>query len=88
MSSQTLCNYCASNSRRTAAGIKPTMPDPKEHRRSRAEMIAKSHKEGDIQTLARAIVNLYDYVEELERKLDTARRKIKDLEARIEELGG
>ena len=64
------------------------MPDPKEHRKSRAEMIAKSHREGDIQTLARAIVNLYDYVEELERKLETARRKIKDLEDRVEELGG
>jgi uncharacterized protein YaaN involved in tellurite resistance len=64
------------------------MPDPKEHRRARAEMIAKSHREGDIQTLARAIMNLYDHVEELERKLQSARRKIKDLEERIEELGG
>lgn len=64
------------------------MPDPKEHRRARAEMIAKSHREGDIQTLARAIVNLYDHVEDLERKLDSARRKIKELDERIEELGG
>jgi hypothetical protein len=62
------------------------MPDPKEHRKTRAEMIAKSHREGDIQTLARAIVNLYDHIEELERKLETARRKIKALEARLEEL--
>jgi hypothetical protein len=64
------------------------MPDPKEHRRARAEMIAKSHREGDIQTLARAIMNLYDYVGELERKLEAAKRKIESLEDRIEELGG
>jgi hypothetical protein len=64
------------------------MPDPKEHRRARAEMIAKSHREGDIQTLARAIVNLYDYVEELERKLEAAKRKIKQLDDRIDDLGG
>jgi hypothetical protein len=64
------------------------MPDPKENRRARAEMIAKSHREGDIQTLARGIMNLYDYVDELERKLESARRKIKDLEQRIDELGG
>jgi ribosomal protein S15P/S13E len=64
------------------------MPDPKEHRKSRVEMIAKSHREGDIQTLARAIVNLYDHVEELNRKLETARRKIKELESRVQELGG
>ena len=61
-------------------------PDPKEHRKGRAEMIAKSHREGDIQTLARAIVNLYDHVEELERQLEGAKRKVKALEARIEEL--
>jgi predicted RNase H-like nuclease (RuvC/YqgF family) len=64
------------------------MPDPKEHRRTRAEMIAKSHREGDIQTLARAIMNLYDHVEELTRKLDSAKRKIKELENRLEEFGG
>jgi ribosomal protein S15P/S13E len=64
------------------------MPDPKEHRRDRAAMIAKSHREGDIQTLARSIVNLYDHVEELTKKLESARRKIKDLESRLEELGG
>ena len=51
-------------------------------------MIAKSHREGDIQTLARAIVNLYDHVEDLTRKLEAARRKMKELENRIEELGG
>jgi len=64
------------------------MPDPKENRKSRAEMIAKSHREGDIQTLARAIVNLYDHVEDLTRKLEAARRKMKELENRVEELGG
>jgi predicted RNase H-like nuclease (RuvC/YqgF family) len=64
------------------------MPDPKEHRRARVEMIAKSHREGDIQTLARAIMNLYDHVEELTKKLETARKKIKDLENRVEDLGG
>jgi hypothetical protein len=64
------------------------MPDPKEHRKARAEMIAKSHREGDIQTLARAIVNLYDYIDELERKLESARRKIKELDDRVDNLGG
>jgi predicted RNase H-like nuclease (RuvC/YqgF family) len=62
------------------------MPDPKEHRKTRAEMIAKSHREGDIQTLARAIVNLYDHVDDLTRKLEGAKRKIKELESRLEEL--
>jgi chaperonin cofactor prefoldin len=51
-------------------------------------MIAKSHREGDIQTLARAIVNLYDHVEELERRLESAKRKIKQLDERIDELEG
>jgi len=64
------------------------MLDPKENRKLRVEMISKSHREGDIQTLAKAIVNLYDYTEELERKLDAARRKIKGLEAKINELTG
>ena len=64
------------------------MPDPKENRKLRVEMISKSHREGDIQTLAKAIVNLYDHTEELERKLEDARRKIKELEAKITELGG
>ena len=64
------------------------MPDPKENRKARAEMIAKSHREGDIQTLARAIMNLYDYVEDTSRKLETARRKIRELESRLDELGG
>ena len=64
------------------------MPDPKEHRKTRVEMISKSHREGDIQTLARAIMNLYDHVDELTRKLDSAKRKIKELENRIEELEG
>ena len=64
------------------------MPDPKENRKLRVEMISKSHREGDIQTLARAIVNLYDHCDDLERKLETARRKIKDLEAKINELTG
>jgi len=64
------------------------MPDPKENRKLRVEMISKSHREGDIQTLARAIVNLYEYAEDLERKLETARRKIKELTARIDELTG
>jgi ribosomal protein S15P/S13E len=62
------------------------MPDPKEDRKARAEMIAKSHREGDIQTLARAIVNLYDHIEDLSRKLEAARRKIAGLEGRIREL--
>lgn len=60
------------------------MPDPKENRKLRVEMISKSHREGDIQTLAKAIINLYDHIEDLEKKLDTARRKIKALEARFE----
>ena len=64
------------------------MPDPKENRKARVEMISKSHREGDIQTLAKAIVNLYDVTEDLERKLENARRKIKELEAKINELGG
>jgi phage shock protein A len=64
------------------------MPDPKENRKLRVEMISKSHREGDIQTLAKAIVNLYDVTEDLERKLENARRKIKELEAKINELGG
>jgi phage shock protein A len=64
------------------------MPDPKENRKSRVEMISKSHREGDIQTLARAIVNLYDHVEDLTRKLEAARQKIKELAAKVEELGG
>jgi hypothetical protein len=64
------------------------MPDPKEHRKNRVEMIAKSHREGDIQTLARAIMNLYDHVDELTRKLEAARKKIKELEDRAEGLGG
>ena len=64
------------------------MLDPKENRKLRVEMISKSHREGDIQTLAKAIVNLYDHTEDLQRKLDTARRKIKELEAKIDELTG
>jgi predicted RNase H-like nuclease (RuvC/YqgF family) len=64
------------------------MPDPKEHRRARVEMISKSHREGDIQTIARAIMNLYDHVEELTRKLEAARKKIKELESRVDDLGG
>ena len=64
------------------------MPDPKENRKLRVEMISKSHREGDIQTLAKAIVNLYDVTEDLERKLENARRKIKELETKIDELGG
>ena len=64
------------------------MPDPKENRKVRVEMISKSHREGDIQTLAKAIVNLYDHAEDLERKLEIARKKIKELESKIEELGG
>jgi len=64
------------------------MPDPKENRKTQAAMIAKSHREGDIQTLARSIVNLYDHVEELTKKLESARRKIKELESRLEDLGG
>ena len=64
------------------------MPDAKENRKTRVEMISKSHREGDIQTIAKAIVNLYDYAEELERKLESARRKIVELESKIDELGG
>jgi hypothetical protein len=63
------------------------MPDPKEHRRDRVEMIAKSHREGDIQTLARAIMNLYDHVEDLTKKLETAKRKIAELEERLGDFG-
>ena len=62
------------------------MPDPKENRKLRVEMISKSHREGDIQTLAKAIVNLYDHIEDLERKLDAARRKISDLESKLDDL--
>jgi predicted RNase H-like nuclease (RuvC/YqgF family) len=62
------------------------MPDPKENRKARAEMISKSHREGDIQTLAKAIVNLYDHIEDLERKLDAARRKISELESKLDDL--
>lgn len=62
------------------------MPDPREHRKSRVEMIAKSHREGDVQTLARAIVNLYDHVDDLKGQLETAKRKIMSLEMRISEL--
>jgi predicted RNase H-like nuclease (RuvC/YqgF family) len=64
------------------------MPDPKEDRKARVEMISKSHREGDIQTLAKAIVNLYDHVEELTRKLEIAKRKINDLQNRVDQLGG
>lgn len=64
------------------------MPDAKENRKTRVEMISKSHREGDIQTIAKAVVNLYDYVEDLERKLESARRKIAELESKIDELGG
>jgi hypothetical protein len=63
------------------------MPDPKENRKLRVEMISKSHREGDIQTLAKAIVNLYDHVEDLERKLDVARRKIRELQSRLDDDG-
>ena len=62
------------------------MPDPKEHRKTRVEMIAKSHREGDVQTLSRAIVNLYDHIEDLKGQLESAKRKIKSLEMRISEL--
>ena len=64
------------------------MPDPKENRKSRVEMISKSHREGDVQTIAKAIINLYDHVEDLERKLNTARNKIRELETRLGDLGG
>ena len=62
------------------------MPDPKENRKARVEMISKSHREGDIQTIAKAVVNLYDHVEDLERKLDAARRKISELESKLDDL--
>ena len=64
------------------------MPDPKENRKLRVEMISKSHREGDIQTLAKAIINLYDHTEDLQRKLDAALRKIKELQIKIDELTG
>ena len=64
------------------------MPDPKENRKSRVEMISKSHREGDVQTIAKAIMNLYDHVEELQRKLEAARRKISQLESRLDDLEG
>ena len=62
------------------------MPDPKENRKSRVEMISKSHREGDIQTIARAVVNLYDHIEELDRKLHAAKLKISELEGRLNDL--
>ena len=62
------------------------MPEAQQNRKHLAEMIAKSHREGDIQTLARAIVNLYDHVESLNSRLDAARKKIRNLEARLAEL--
>jgi hypothetical protein len=64
------------------------MPEAKQDRKHLAEMIAKSHREGDIQTLARAIVNLYDHVESLNNRLDAARKKIRALEERVAELEG
>ena len=64
------------------------MPEAKQDRKHLAEMIAKSHREGDIQTLARAIVNLYDHVESLNHRLDAARKKIRALEERVAELEG
>ena len=64
------------------------MPESKENRKHLAEMISKSHREGDIQTLARAIVNLYDHVESLTTRLDAARKKIRSLEERLEQLEG
>jgi len=63
------------------------MPDAKENRKARVEMISKSHREGDIQTIAKAIVNLYDHMEDLERKLDAAKRKISELESKLDDLG-
>jgi uncharacterized protein YaaN involved in tellurite resistance len=60
------------------------MLDPKENRKARVEMISKSHREGDIQTIAKAVVNLYDHMEELERKLNQARQKINELESRLD----
>jgi hypothetical protein len=62
------------------------MPEAQQNRKHLAEMIAKSHREGDIQTLARAIVNLYDHVESLNSRLDAARKKIRSLEERLAEL--
>jgi uncharacterized protein YaaN involved in tellurite resistance len=62
------------------------MPEAQQNRKHLAEMIAKSHREGDIQTLARAIVNLYDHVESLNSRLDAARKKIRGLEERLAEL--
>ena len=62
------------------------MPDPRENRKARGEMISKSHREGDIQTIAKAIVNVYDHIEELERKLDAAKRKISELESKLDDL--
>jgi phage shock protein A len=64
------------------------MIDPKENRKARVEMISKSHHEGDIQTIAKAVVNLYDHMEELERKLNQARQKINELQARLDDQGG
>jgi polyhydroxyalkanoate synthesis regulator phasin len=64
------------------------MPEAKENRKHLAEMISKSHREGDIQTLARAIVNLYDHVESLTTRLEAARKKIRNLEERLAELEG
>ena len=64
------------------------MPEAKQNRKHLAEMIAKSHRDGDIQTLARAIVNLYDHVESLTTRLDSARKKIRSLEERLAELEG
>ena len=64
------------------------MPEAKENRKHLAEMISKSHREGDIQTLAKAIVNLYDHVESLNTRLDAARKKIRNLEERLAELEG
>jgi predicted RNase H-like nuclease (RuvC/YqgF family) len=64
------------------------MPEAKENRKHLAEMISKSHREGVIQTLARAIVNLYDHIESLNTKLEAARKKIRNLEERLAELEG
>jgi hypothetical protein len=64
------------------------MLDPKENRKARVEMISKSHREGDIQTIAKAVVNLYDHMEELERKLNQARQKINELQSRLDDQGG
>jgi hypothetical protein len=64
------------------------MLDPKANRKTRVEMISKSHREGDIQTIAKAVVNLYDHIEELERKLNIARQKINELQARLDDQEG